>query len=231
MRAILILVIPVLFLVIGCTAVYVAPPNHIPLMKEKGDGHISGSFGLNGFGVQTGYGLTDNVGAVASTNFGRVTVAFDAADNSRRYSYIEGGINYFTDIGANGRVELLGLIGSGKSDLVRAQSNDVRREASGSYMKYSLQNNAAYSINNVDGGLSTRVSYINYYKYEDTAANDDDRTASFVLEPAFCTGLNFKNIKIESQFGYLIPLSQNSLAFDHDLIRISLGVKFRFNSL
>ncbi|MEX0661995.1 MAG: hypothetical protein WD381_03045 [Balneolaceae bacterium] len=230
MRAILFLFIPVLFS--GCTSVYVASPTHIPLMEEKGDGHVSGSFGLNGFGVQTGYGFTDNVGAVASTNFGKVAVAYDAADNSRYYSYTEGGINYFTDVGTNGRTEFMGLIGNGKSELVRAHYNDVKREAFGRYMKYSLQNNASFYLDKLNGGLSTRVSYINYYEYEDTSANEGDKTSAFFFEPAFFTGLNYKNVTLESQFGYSIPLTeQNDLAFDYDKIRLSVAVKFRFNSL
>lgn len=229
MRAILFLFISILFSVTGCSSIYVAPPNHIPLMEKKGDGHVSGSFGSNGFGVQTGYGFTDNVGAVASTNFGRVEVAYDAADNSRNYSYTEGGFNYFADVGNNRKLEFMGTIGKGKSSLKGSYSN---REASGSYMKYSLQSNAAYSINNVDGGLSTRVSYINYYEYDDKAAKEGDTPAAFFFEPAFFSGLNYRFITLESQFGYSIPLTaQKDLAFDYDRIKALVSVKFRFNSL
>ncbi len=201
-------------------------------MEEKGDGHISGSFGMNGFGMQTGYAFTDNIGAVASTNFGKVLVAYDAADHSRNYSYTEGGINYFTEVGPNGRMEFMGLIGAGKSEFERAFNDDVQREVSGNYLKYSIQNNTSFYFDKLNGGLSTRVSYINYYKYEDTSADQGEKTAALFFEPAFFTGINYKNIALESQFGYSVPLAeQDDLAFDFDSIRFSIAVIFRFNSL
>lgn len=229
MRVLILLCAPIFFLGTGCASIHVPASHHIPSMEEKGDVHINGSFGLNGFGVQTGYAFTDNMGFVAGTNFGKVAIE---ADDNRNFSYFDAGFIYFNRVGNAGKMEFLGTVGSGRSNLVRSFDDDIQREAEGRYMKYSLQNNASYSFDNIDGGLSTRVSYINYFEYADTDTNRGDRTTAFVFEPALFTAFNYKFLTFESQFGYSIPLSeQTNLAFDIDLIRISLAVKFRFNSL
>lgn len=202
----------------GCTTLYVPSPNQTHMMKEQGEIHFNLNGGAHGGNLQAAYALTDQYGIVASISGRKSDGNNGSVDEEHNYGEI--GINYFGFGTDRVSGEFTTGLGFGEGE---------RGTSSGEYIKPFIQMNAAFTSGMFDTGVSLRTAYVSFTELNVT--NDRPGDSSVFFEPAVFARMGFRNIKLESQLGIAYPLSDSGqFAFGYEPIRMSVGLKFLFNT-
>ena len=212
-----------MFIFQGCASVYVPNAHHIHMMENEGEIHIAGGYGNNGLNVQGGFSITNFLGIIGAYSEKDFAI-FDSDD--RKIQYYEGGINFFRPIGSNGKIEVVVGMGGGTGEI----DQPLTRVENGEFEKRFVQLSAALKPNSTEAGVSLRFADVNFVEFESTKNIDGLKRESFFIEPAAFLSMGSDNVRLESQFGYSFSLTNPSdLAFDHEFVRLTLGVRFIFN--
>lgn len=188
------------------------------MMAEKGEIHLAASGGAHGFGLQAGYAVTDRIGIVGGVS-GRETENSDG-EITETHEYAEIGINYFGFEAGPTKGEITAGFGGGSGE---------RGDSRGDYIKPYLQFNTAVTSRMFDTGVSLRTAYVSFTELE--VSNDRPGKSSVFFEPAVFVRMGYRNVKLESQLGLAYPLSDSGeFAFGYEPVRMSLGLKFHFNT-
>lgn len=187
-------------------------------MTEKGEVHLAAAAGAHGFGLQAGYAITDRIGIVGGAS-GRETENSDG-EITETHEFAEIGLNYFGFKAGPARGEITVGFGGGSGE---------SGSAHGEYIKPYLQFNTAVTSQMFDTGVSLRTAYVRFTELE--VSNNRPRESSLFFEPAVFVRMGYRNIKLESQLGVAYPLADASdIAFGYEALRMSLGLKFHFNT-
>jgi SAM-dependent MidA family methyltransferase len=123
---------------------------------------------------------------------------------------------YFRPLGEKAKAEILAGAGRGTGEAEQY----YQRIDNGDFTKYFVQANAAIVNPYTEAGISLRVAHVNFTKFESTRNVSGLKTEDLFFEPAAFVSAGFKNIRLESQFGYAVSFSKPSdIAFDYEFIR------------
>jgi hypothetical protein len=197
-----------------------------PMFDEKGELQANLSTGVSGTDIQAAYALTDEIGIMANTSFYNETS--DTTDDFHKHSIFELGMGYYGDLSNYGRFELYGGFGTGK---IKAYNQDLTFDddvTDAVFSKIFIQPSFGLKSEYFDGNLGTRLAFVKV-NYKQEAPGLEEGFQPFV-EPVLTGRLGIKNVKIISQIGFSLPLTDDHV-FDYQPFIFSLGLHFRLNTL
>ncbi len=215
--------------------VYAPNSQNVPLLKEKGEVNISGSYlgtwSTDGFGIKGAAALDS--GFALAVNYNRLTTDdTDSDDWLAKFSYFEGAIGTFGEIkGTDFIYEVFGGVGQASID------NTQRNEAVNiRYLKPFIQPSIGLHKEAVELALTTRLALVSYRSHEISLSDPGESTNlkyffeekgnTLVLEPGFTTRIGLKGVKLEFQYA-ITTFSQPDLidGWIEDSV-MSLGLNF-----
>lgn len=216
----------------GCTPIYVPNTVNVPTYEHAGEISAAGYVGSNGFDLQAGVAVTDNIAVTADGSFANRSNS-DNKNSEHKHSFGELGINGFTLIGENGQGSLSMGIGTGKvssSDTEFLGSDIITAE--GEYTRAYWQASLGFRSRIFKGGFACRLSYVQFNSMDynhSNATGNDWRKWEYFVEPALYMELGGRNLKFLLQGGFSEPIHKEKL-FDYEPVWIAAGLKININT-
>lgn len=209
----------------ACAPVYIPTNSNVPLFTEKGEIQLAAYQGSNGMNVQAAVSVIDHVAVMG--NFGFRAYENEDSHKNNKQKFGEFGIGYYDTFGSSGRYEFYGGYGKGESSAYNFFHNndDIRIEAK--FDRWFLQGNIGLGNKIVEGAISYRLSYVNFYRIKEIGLIDDvfhDPMEELMMEPAFTIKVGGERIKFISQFGFSFPYD-NYVKFDYQPFYMSVGIQ------
>ena len=214
-----------LMTLVSCSPEYIPNMANTPMFDSKGDIQANVSAGVSGYDFQGAYALTDHVGAMVNTSFKNQTS--DTTQDYHKHSIYELGLGYYGDLGEYGRYEIFGGFGTGNIQALNEGLEFDNPYTDAIFSKVFIQPSIGFKSEVFDANLGTRVAMVKV-NYQQTAEGLNEKFQPFA-EPVLTGRLGFKYVKLVSQVGFSIPLT-NEYVFDYQPFIISLGVHFTINT-
>lgn len=188
----------IIFVTVSCAPAYTPNTVNVPLFSSQNEVQFAITTGTSGIDAQTGYAPTDHIGVILNGSYANRS----DSNNYHRHNFIECGGGYYTKMGSNGRLELLGGYGMGNVD---AHFKGVIYDY---YTKTTLKRIFIQpSIGNVSDffeiAFAPRLVFVHVKSPLDTL--NKYPTDPF-LEPTITLKVGWKYIKFVTQFGLSLPL-------------------------
>jgi hypothetical protein len=206
---------PVLFAVLAfsCSPVYLPNAVNTPLLSEEGEIQASAQINTSGTNVQFAYAPTDHLGLMINGN--TISIYENSDYDRRRHIFGEAAAGYFQKLGKRGRFSAFGGLGFGNINPVNAPLPSFN------FIRGFVQPSIGLKTDVFDFGASSRFSYVQF--------TDLSTGEGFFIEPALTAKLGYKNIKLMTQMGFSIPLS--NIQFEHNPFIFGFGINaFLFKS-
>jgi hypothetical protein len=226
-----------IFLMTGCTSVYVPNARNSPLFRRAGE--VQGSVGFgNGLDLQGAVAVTNHIGLMANysyedRNSSRYTSTVDN-DDYHYHNFFEGGIGYFENQG-NWCYEIFAGYGRGKGASYDNYSwwGGQNTRAAGQYDRIFIQ--PAFGMNKKVFHVSfvPRISIVDFKQFSnDVTTFKIDENPKFFFEPAVLGRVNLMNNRFffAFQLGFSIPAATD-VFYDYRPVQFSTGLGFRFGSI
>lgn len=222
-----------------------ATTHQIPLFEEKGDAIVSISRGIasvndeaSTYDLQAAVNFTDKfgVGVYSTDYYDERTYKGDdyTSHNYKEFSFI---LNPF-EINGKERYEFMLSIGKGEAGDVKypecvfcgigsVPNPDPPKILEASYNKLSLQFNFGMKEKLIEGGLSFKMSYLDFYKLdrtEDYISSSESYKILF-LEPAVFGRFGLPEAKIELQTGMTRALNKGDVNYYKYYISVGLRLQ------
>lgn len=115
------LTIGILTIVLGlssCKTAYYPTNYNAPMLQNQGDAQISGVIGVGSNELQLAYALSNNIGLAFTGSYfaedKELTINNQDVVITEHFTYFEGGLGYYGQIGKFGKYSLFGGAGSGR---------------------------------------------------------------------------------------------------------------------
>lgn len=200
----------------SCQTLYVPSQPQVPLMSEGDETQVALNIATNGYGGQFAYSPYYHWAIIANANTFNV-VQDTNFEIKYRQSYGEVGTGYYTRLNKFARLEVLFGLGTGSAGF-----NDVRDR----YRKGFLQPSIGISGPWVDAGLTTRISYVNYFQHKENGTTTPLRQNALFLEPAITARAGYEQVKFQGQFGLGIPMSDPDFNFRRVFFGLGIHITF-----
>lgn len=231
----------------ACSPVYYAPSTqHVPLLTEKEEFTISGSYSgsasADGAAFNGAYALNQNWGLMAG---GSLFFGEEASDDSPHGGggYFEAGGGYFTKVSDKLVFETYGLVGFGGMKNRFPQSvheyPGTDGEIKANILSVAIQPSFGFKSQYFEAALSLTTSMINYSNIrgnlmmqnrdQEAAANQQDylkdNRGHLLFEPALTIRGGLEFLKIEAQTGGSLNLTNRD--FPQEDSWVSVGLIYR----
>ncbi|MFP4023955.1 MAG: hypothetical protein ACLFVR_05465 [Thiohalospira sp.] len=217
---ILVLVISSGFL-FSCSPEYIPNMANSPMFSNQGEFQATVATGTSSFDAQTAYAITDNIGIMVNGSYGNETS--DTTDDFHKHAFIEGGIGYYEKIGDKGRYEIYGGYGFGKTEGFFEDAVFDSQVTDADMQRIFVQPGIGISTGLFDGSFSPRFVLVKM-----TPRGEGFETGGFntFFEPVITSKIGYKWVKFVAQFGFSIPVGDESLHFDYQPFIINFGLNF-----
>ncbi|HTF17430.1 MAG TPA: hypothetical protein VK658_05120 [Chryseolinea sp.] len=226
-----------IFVMMGCSSVYVPNARNSPLLRKAGE--VQGSVGFgNGLDVQGAVAVTNHIGLMANYSYeDRNSSQYSSNPSNDDYHYhnfFEGGLGYFENNGA-WCYEIFAGYGRGEGasydNYIWWGDQDVR--ATGSYDRIFIQ--PAFGMNKKLFHLSfvPRISIVDFKDFETNASTFViDEHPKVFFEPAVLGRVNLINNRffLGFQLGFSVPVASD-VFYQYRPVQFSTGLGFRFGGI
>jgi hypothetical protein len=217
----------------GCSHSYYAPnAQQVPLFTEKHQVQITGYAGggdiIKSNDLHVAASLTDHFAITGSGNW--ISSTNDVNSSNQMYGrYGEFALGYFQKIDRLGVFEIYGGTGSSfqHHDYDSAQTSDLR------YTKYFIQPVIGLKKAHFEGGISFRISYVNFTDIINSSYTHDGmpiKTGYTFFEPAVTIRTGFSFVKFQAQWQIVSSLASNRTTFAYSGDMVNVGVQFVINA-
>ena len=233
MRYFFLLFVSMLFLSSCTTYNVVYKPTIVKptFFSKKGDFEV----GLNAARIGSlhgSYAVTDNIAVAGSFGWneikGDTILSSDETEfdiNSTILQDLEIAIGYYKPIGKGFTIEnYVGYshaVSTNKTSTtdLSYKIKDKNTTNLGAYNRFFIQPAIGKVNENFDYGFVTRITHINYLKY-----NDSD----IIIEPLIFTRFGYKRFKFLFEFGFYDVINYESDVYDYALARLKMGVGINY---
>lgn len=210
----------------SCAPVYVPNNTNVPLFTEKGEIQVAGYQGTNGTNLQAAVAVVDHLAVMG--NFKYAFHDDEDPEKHRKQKLLEAGVGFYDTFGKAGRYEFYGGYGHGEAesyDYFDFFDEDEKVRAEGKYEKWFLQGNVGMGNNVIEGALSYRVSYISFYRFNESETTHvyQGNMEEIMMEPAITMKVGGEHVKFVTQFGLSFPFDDYA-RFDHQPLYFSIGI-------
>ncbi len=216
----------VFFIFTSCSPEYIPNVVNTPMFDEMGELQANVSAGVSGTDVQAAYALTDHVGLMLNSSF-RDEVS-DTSRDFHKHTILEFGLGYYGNISDYGRYEIYGGYGGGRIKGFDEDNVFDSRITDALFGKIFIQPSIGLKSNYFDGNLGARFAMVRV-DYKNNPEGLNEKFQPFV-EPVITGRLGIKNVKVVSQLGFSLPLT-DEYVFDYQPFIFSLGLHFRINTM
>lgn len=198
----------------SCSPAYIPNSINTPMLSNKGELQLALNSGVSGFDPQVAYAFSDKFGLMVNGSFDNQTN--DSTDNFHKHIFLEAGTGYYTKLGDQGRFEIFGGVGLGKT---RGLSNGVWwvSTADANLVRFFIQPGIGFTSSFFDVGLATRFAAVNLR--QDTLVN-----TGLFIEPAITVKAGYKYVKLFLQLGVSFPINSDDIDFAYQPLLISAGL-------
>lgn len=214
----------------SCSPIYV--PNYVnaPLFSNQGEVQGGISTGINGTDAYVSGAVTDHIGVTFDYSFSNRKNPDGPQYHKHRSA--EGGVGYYKKMGLAGRFECYGGFGKGHSESNGGYFLGTGgRKAEADFYKFYLQPAVGVATDVFDGAMVMRCAYVGLYEagyYDDSNVfNGLSNQAIFFWEPVLMMRLGYRYVKLTTQAGFSVPLSENYY-FEHNPFIFSVGFQLNF---
>jgi hypothetical protein len=211
----------------ACAPVYIPNARNSPLFR--GAGEVQGTVHISqGFDIQGGVAVTDNIGVLANFNVVNKTTTDD--ESYIKHNFFEGAIGYFENSGSLS-YEIYGGYGRGKGtsfDEYDFFDPNQAVKATGEYNRFFVQPGFGQNKKAFNWIVSARFSWVDFTSFE-TGGMTVRRDVAPILfiEPAFTGRLNFGKSKIFMAFQAGLSYAQSDPYFDYEPFFVSIAMGLR----
>jgi hypothetical protein len=226
-----------LFVMAGCTSVYVPNARNSPLLRKAGEVQASVGFG-NGLDVQGAVAVTNHIGLMANYNYLDLRSSqYSSKPSNEDYSYhnfFEAGLGYFENqdkwcyeiFAGYGR-------GEGASYDNYVWWGDQNVKATGHYDRIFIQ--PAFGINKsrFQFSFAPRMSIVDFKEFKtDASTFTIHENPKFFFEPAVLGRMNLMNNRcfFGFQLGFSVPVASD-VFYEYRPVQFSAGLGFRFGGV
>ncbi|MFO7655883.1 MAG: hypothetical protein R6W78_02345 [Bacteroidales bacterium] len=201
--------------IISCAPAYVPNVINSPMLDHENEFQISLNTGTAGIDPQIAYTVTDHFGLMANGSFANKTS--DSTDSFHKHYFIELGAGYYTKVVENVLFEFYGGFGTGRlkskfdSEIWTSFANVESR-------RIFIQPSIGVTTEIFDANLASRFTMVNLNQHSSS-------NTGYMWEPAVTFKAGYKHIKTILQFGFALPINEQSLEFNYQLFIISFGVQ------
>ena len=229
----------------GCARAPIYIPNvqNVPMLTETHETQIAGHFTPS----SDDYSGWDFHGSHSLSNRWMVMVNASYAQKEKRHErqYGEIGFGYYQS-GSIDPFHVLAGIGTGsarsldKKHMIESVDPPETIEANGKFHRFFIQAGKGANTGIFEGTLSSRVSYVRFYKFKQIdhvydnndnlvyreVINDKSNWGLFV-EPALTGSMGSKTLRLIAQVGSVFPVSQRERKFAHVNFYVAAGFQLR----
>ncbi|MBL6448162.1 hypothetical protein JMN32_17720 [Fulvivirga sp. 29W222] len=220
------LIIPILFCC-SCASVYIPNSRNMPIIDHGGEVIASVKGGSTGFEGQLAFSPVDRFGIITDGLYKNSSTS-ETDDDYQKHEYLGIGAGYYEPISDWGVFELYGGYGKGEGsaqdEYIFFTSNT--EYATGKYKRYFVQPGFALKKENIELGFCYRIARVEFYEFEDNNIQGIE-ISNTIMEPAVVFRAGGKNIKMDSQLGFNIPMYETE--FEFPIFTISVGVMLRLD--
>ena len=210
----------------SCAPVYIPNNTNVPLFTEKGEIQLAAYHGTNGTDLQAGVSVIDHLAVIG--NFEISSRETEDVEDYHKHRFAEVGIGFYDTFGGKGRYEFYGGYGSGRSETFDYENifNVNEGRVKGKFDRWFFQGNIGIGNKVFEGALSYRLSYVNFYQFEDLTGSvvHDRPLEELMMEPAITIKVGGERLKFVSQWGWSFPYDDYS-RFDHQPFFWSMGLQ------
>lgn len=246
MKRLFFIILPLTVFLKSCGPVYYIPSSATtPLFKEKGEETLTALMGISEFskvlGLNGGYAITNNIGAIANFNYfdggsayerGKISSGFENY-NPRRYGVVvEGGLGYFTTLSFDSCFVFDAYIGYGQYT-GNVAVNDIQ-SVSYSIQRPFLQSSIGYRVKSFEVALGYRLASISYANVKPSPIfSEDDGVKEYfyslnnrrLIEPHLTVRFGSPNVKVQLQ---MVSVDGSGKNLPVDEVNLSVGLNLRF---
>jgi hypothetical protein len=208
----------------ACRLAYYPTSYNAPVLQKQGDTQITGVIGLGNNEIQVAYATFDHVGLTLTGSYfaekKEITIEDEVREITEHFTYLEGGVGYFDQIGSFGKYGIFGGAGLGRvpadfrNSFYDGNQTSLRK-------KLFLQPAIGFTSKLVDVNGVLRLSAVNINK-----------ETNLFAEPGVVLLMGYKNLKFYADAGLSLPYKHTgSLTWDHNFFIIGFGVQLNFNIL
>ncbi len=220
----------------GCQVMYIPGMQNIPVFKQKKETQLT----LSPTNLHFAYSFTDKFGFTLNGFYrsGEKYITSGKAWDYRsdRYCFDLGFGGYFHE-SDHFSFEIFSGTGYGYASLKYATEGPTTpwtQGAHSNYYKIYTQPDLCFLTKVADLAFSVRLSYLNFYNFQEYDQSRQEKQANFFTEPALTIKFNIKYVNPILQFQYSSPLStfeSHGLYYDafEKLYIISVGLRFNLH--
>ena len=207
----------------SCSPVYIPTNSNVPLFTEKGELQLAAYHGSNGLTAQGAVSVIDHVAVIG--NFGYSVYEDGDEQSDRKQTLGALGVGYYSNFSRAGRIEVYGGYGRGNSSAYDFFDLGDKLKTEAKFEQWFLQGNVGMGNKIVEGAVSYRLSYINFYDVKVLGATQESSSPmeELMMEPAFTIRVGGENLKFVTQAGISFPYDSHT-KFDYQPFYISFGV-------
>jgi hypothetical protein len=210
----------------SCSPEYIPNLANTPMFDEKGEIQANVTGGVSGTDIQGAYALSDNIGVMVNTSFNNETS--DTSEDYHKHQIYELALGYYGDISDYGRFEVYGGFGTGNIKAYNENLEFDNPRSDATFTRLFVQPSLGMKSDIFDGNLATRLAIVKV-NYAEEIDGQEEKFKPFI-EPVLTGRLGYKYVKLVSQIGLSIPLTQDYV-FDHQPFIFSLGLHFNINPI
>jgi hypothetical protein len=237
----------IIFLLTGCNHYYYVQPVHnVPMLKEKNDFRVSGTYEIDYepycIELQAAYAVTGKIGIIADFMAAKGGTISDL-ENWGKGTYFDAGVGFFNPVKQHGIFEIYsGMGSSSQHHNYISYDNPLGETFSGTsdlaFTKIFLQPSIGLSYEHFEVVASTRINMLNYNRvinnvnqqleqdeYEELISLNTKKSYLFI-EPALTVRAGWENLKIQLQAATASYLNNREYPFEQNHISIGLILGF-----
>ena len=238
-----------LMLSASCTTYYKPNAVHSPMLKQKGDGHVTAAIGGSGTGLgnlQLAYAVTDHFALMTDGMIHYRKGTYQNSSYPDKGTVVTNiysgnlGVGYFEKFGKSGKqlIQLYGGGGYGKSYSQLFDYNPADRNVSAEFYNVFVQPGIVFTKQSIDFAVDTRINYVSLYNfngdfegyYNGSDPIPDGPNVNFMLvEPTFTLKAGGKSIRGHVQGGFAIPVVNADDFANYCIDQFFIDPYFKFN--
>ena len=222
----------------ACSPKYYVPNSvNAPLIREKGETSITAAGRAGQYEFQVGYGVANNIGILANGSFYSPKNEENGDGGSGNFFEVGGG--FFTPVKDDFLFDIYGLFGAGKMENHFPSSVAIHPNTTGkinaNIIRYGVQPGFGYISEYFSASINPRLLFLNYNNIEGSviyAGVDEvkyltENNKHVLFEPALTLRGGLEKIKIQTQIGYSLNLTDRSFRQDEGWLTVGLNFNFK----
>lgn len=229
----------------SCAPFYSPNVVHMPLLGQKNEITAGAHAGINGFDGTVAFAAGEHLGLMGNFSYDPIgqkdTSGYANYSNNNAgrhgHNFGEFGAGYFNAFGSGGRVEIYGGFGTGTGKTLDYAASKSVDPASATYTRLFVQPSVGYASKYFSAGFAMRIASVRLYNFSNIQSDytivANALSSGLYAEPAFTIAFGGRNLKMQVQGGFSVPIVQNSTTapyaflFAQPLI-LSTGLVYRF---